>query len=175
MKDKIFLDTNILVYLSDEGEEFHKTVKVLFTDIIKKYEIWISRQILREYAVVVSRKAFVEKPLEPREIIDDIEKWQKLFHVIDETPDITKNLKDLILKYDLKGKRIHDANIVASMMKFSIPLLFTFNVKDFQGFKEIKVMDIQKSYDTIQLQSEDQDNKPESLTKKPEEDAKEDM
>jgi ATP sulfurylase len=64
---------------------------------------------------------------------------------------------------------------VASRIKFSIPLLFTFNVKDFQGFKEIKVMDIQKSYNAIRLQSEDQYNKPESLTKKPVEDTKENM
>lgn len=142
MNDRIFVDTNILVYLSDKDDAFHQIAKNNFEDITKKYEIWISRQILREYAVVVSRKEFVEKPLTSEEIIDDIKKWEKSFYVIDETQRITKNLKKLILKYNLKGKRIHDANIVASMMEFSIPLLFTINKKDFQAFKEIKVMEI---------------------------------
>jgi hypothetical protein len=65
--------------------------------------------------------------------------------VIDETRNVTEKLKNLILKYNLKGKRIHDANIVASMMEFSIPLLFTLNLKDFQAFNEIEVMGIQSS------------------------------
>ena len=79
MKDRIFLDTNILVYLSDTGAEFHATVKEIFKDITEKYEIWISRQILREYAVVVSRKEDVEKPLKPQEITNDIAKWEISF------------------------------------------------------------------------------------------------
>ena len=142
MKDRIFLDTNILVYLSDEGAEFHKIVKDTFQNVSKKYEIWISRQVLREYAVVVSRKECVEKPLKPGEINDDIAKWEQLFMVIDETKEVTENLKKLIAKYNLKGKRIHDANIVAAMMKISIPLLLTFNVKDFKEFKEIQIMEL---------------------------------
>lgn len=151
MKDRIFLDTNILVYLSDTGAEFHETVNEIFKGFAEKYEIWISRQILREYAVVVSRKEDVEKPLKPQEIINDIAKWEKSFRVIDETQEITENLKNLILKYNLKGKRIHDANIVSSMMEFSIPLLFTFNVRDFQVFEEIQVFEIQPQED---IQSE---------------------
>jgi predicted nucleic acid-binding protein len=148
MKDRIFLDTNILVYLSDTGAEFHETVKEIFKSIAEKYEIWISRQILREYAVVVSRKEDVEKPLKPQEIINDIVKWEISFRVIDETQEITENLKNLILKYNLKGKRIHDANIVASMMEFSIRILFTFNVRDFQLFEEIQVFEIQHREET---------------------------
>lgn len=102
MKDRIFLDTNILVYLTDEGSEFHKLVRDIFKNISKKYEIWISRQVLREYAVVVSRKECVERPLQANEINDDIAKWERVFRVIDETRDVTESLKKLILKYNLK-------------------------------------------------------------------------
>jgi predicted nucleic acid-binding protein len=147
MKDKIFLDTNVLVYLVDKKNEFHRTVKEMFENIVKEYEIWISRQVLREYAVVISRKALVEKPLIASQVIDDIAKWEKLFKVIDETRDVTENLKRLILKYNLKGKRIHDANIVASMIKHSIPLVFTFNIKDFKAFEEVQLLGIQSQDD----------------------------
>ena len=93
------------------------------------------------FAVVVSRKEFYNKILKPNEIATDITKWESLFRVIDETQDITGNLKELILKYNLKGKKIHDANIVAAMKKFSIPLLFTFNIKDFTIFEEIQLIE----------------------------------
>lgn len=148
MKDKIFIDTNILVYLSNEESLFHEVALERFKHVVEKYDIWISRQVLREYAVVMSRQEFYEKTLTSRDIVDDIVKWENSFKVIDETKDITDNLKNLLVKYDLKGKRIHDANIVASMMKFSIPLLFTFDVRDFQGFTEIQVMEIQPQSDT---------------------------
>lgn len=148
MKDRIFLDTNILVYLADEGDEFHETARRIFEDIIEKYEVWISRQVLREYAVAVSRKEVVEKVLKPKQIKDDVTKWEESFNIIDETQDVTENLKNLILKYNLKGKRIHDANIVASMMTFSIPLLFTYNINDFQVFEEIQIMEIQSPDET---------------------------
>ncbi len=143
MKDKIFLDTNILVYLSNEDSLFHKTALEKFKQIVKKHEIWISRQVLREYAVVMSRLEVYEKTLRSQEIIDDIAKWEKSFKVADEAEGITENLKNLILRYNLKGRRIHDANIVASMMEYSIPLLFTFNIKDFKAFEEIQLLEIE--------------------------------
>ena len=96
----------------------------------------------------MSRLEFYEKTLKSQEIIDDIAKWEKSFKVADEAEDVTENLKDLILRYNLKGKRIHDANIVASMMKYSIPLLFTFNIKDFKAFEEIQLLEIESKKET---------------------------
>ncbi len=159
MKDKIFLDTNILVYLVDEENEFHPAVKEIFENTLKEeYEIWISRQILREYAVVISRKELVEKPLRARQVTDDIARWEQSFNVIDETQEVTDNLKYLILNYNVKGKRIHDVNIVASMMTRSIPLLFTFNVKDFKAFKEIQLLGLPgQTEDESESTDKDQD------------------
>ncbi len=142
MRDEIFLDTNILVYLCNEESRFHEKVVAIFKHIVEKYDIWISRQVLREYAVVMSRQEFYGKTLTSQEIVEDIEKWEKSFNVIDETKEITDNLKNLLVKYDIKGKKIHDANIVASIVNFSIPLIFTFNIKDFQEFEEIQTMKI---------------------------------
>jgi predicted nucleic acid-binding protein len=104
MKDKIFIDTNILVYLSNEESLFHEVVLERFKHVVEKYDIWISRQVLREYAVVMSRQEFYEKTLTSQDIVDDIVKWENSFKVIDETKDITDNLKNLLVKYDLKGK-----------------------------------------------------------------------
>ncbi len=154
MKDKIFFDTNILVYLSNEESLFHNLVLKKFKKIVKDYEIWISRQVLREYAVVMSRKGFYKKTLKSQEIIDDINKWEESFRIIDESQQITDNLKALILKYNLQGKRIHDANIVASMKAFSIPLLFTYNLDDFKIFSEIKLMDVQPPAETKDTRTE---------------------
>jgi predicted nucleic acid-binding protein len=147
MRDKIFLDTNILVYLSNEESQFHEAVLETFKRVVEKYDIWISQQVLREYAVVMSKPQFYRGTLTPQEIAADITKWELSFNIIDETKEITENLKNLLVQYDIKGKRIHDANIVASMLKSSIPLIFTLNVSDFQAFAEIQIMKTQPQSD----------------------------
>jgi predicted nucleic acid-binding protein len=79
MQDKIFLDTNILVYLANEDSPFHAEILKKFKEIGAKYELWISRQVLREYAVVMTRQGIVESPLSSNEIALDIEKWEDIF------------------------------------------------------------------------------------------------
>jgi predicted nucleic acid-binding protein len=139
MRDKIFVDTNILVYLSNEDSSFHVEVNKKFIEISAQYELWISRQVLREYAVVMSSLAIIEKPLTAEEVVQDIEKWGKIFKIADETSEVTEILKKLIKEYDLKGKRIHDANIVATMLANSINKLYTLNIDDFKKFKGIEL------------------------------------
>ncbi|MDD2716188.1 MAG: PIN domain-containing protein [Candidatus Wallbacteria bacterium] len=140
MKDKLFLDTNILVYLANEDADNHEEVKTAFSRIMKEAELWISTQVLREYAVVMTRTGYLKRALKPSEAVEDIEKWLKIFKIAGESPETTAILLNLIKKYDLKGKRIHDANIVASMIETGIKKIFTYNRADFAIFKEIKII-----------------------------------
>ncbi len=139
MRDKIFLDTNVLIYLSCEESLFHKTSVDNFKEIKEHYELWTSTQVLREYAVVMTRKDFVEKPLTNREIINDLNIWMQTLSICGENVENVKILNELIKKYKVAGKRIHDANIVAAMIANEIKLLWTYNVNDFRSFKEIKL------------------------------------
>jgi predicted nucleic acid-binding protein len=140
MSDKIFFDTNILIYLANEDSPFHLEVAKTFKEIARKSELWISRQVLREYAVVMTRHGIVEKPLSSKEIVSDMEKWGSLFQVADETEEVTNILVELIKTYNIKGKSIHDANIIAVMTANSIQTLFTLNIKDFKKFKKIQLI-----------------------------------
>lgn len=142
MPDKIFVDTNILVYLSNQASPFHTDALKAFADIRNNFDLWISRQILREFAVVVSKPDFSEHPADSNSVTTALKKWAVLFSVADETEEVTNNLIQLISTYDIKGKRIHDANIVATMMAYEISDLLTMNVDDFKNFKEIKLKSI---------------------------------
>ncbi len=139
-RDKLFIDTNILVYLSNESSAFHAPVLTQFTTLTEEYDMYISRQVLREYAVIMTRPGIVAEPLTPDEVVEDIKKWQNLFTVLDETAEVTDKLQELLSAYQLKGKRIHDANIAATMLVHAISCLLTKNVDDFQKFKEITVI-----------------------------------
>ena len=142
MRDKVFLDTNILVYLANEDSPFHNKVVKKFQGLAGKCELWISRQILREYMVVMTRPGIVEKPLSSKQAAEDAERWESIFQVADETEDVTKTLVDLVKSHDIKGKSIHDTNIVATMMKNQVSALFTLNTDDFKKFKAIQLITI---------------------------------
>ena len=142
MQDKVFLDTNILIYLVNEDSPFHDNVLNKFKEIASRNELWISRQILREYAVVVTRPGTVEKPLSPEIIASDIENLKDTFHVADETEETTRILIELIKSYKITGKNIHDANIFATMTANSIRNLFTLNTGDFQKFNDLILITI---------------------------------
>ena len=81
--------------MANEDSPFHHEVSKKFKDIAGKYELWISRQVLREYAVVMTRQGIVESPLSSNEIVSDIEKWKGIFQVADETEEVTQNLVEL--------------------------------------------------------------------------------
>ncbi|MHB8337840.1 MAG: type II toxin-antitoxin system VapC family toxin [Ignavibacteriaceae bacterium] len=143
MPDKIFFDTNILVYLSSQESPFHLRVLEKVKELFDKYEIWISRQVLREYAVVMTNSSLLQKPLSSDEVEKDMEKWGSIFRVADEIEETTKYLRELIVLFDVKGKNIHDANIIATMKTYNIERLFTLNLKDFKRFNEIKLIQIE--------------------------------
>jgi len=142
MPDRLFIDTNILAYLVNEDSQFHRKVVSGFKRASGRYELWTSRQVLREYAVVMTRHDIMEKPLSPKEVISDIKKWQMILRIADENEDVTKALLELIRAHQVKGKRIHDANIVASMKVNWIGRLWTMNVHDFQGITDAEIISL---------------------------------
>ncbi len=147
MQDKLFLDTNILVYLANESDEWHEAVREKFYKLAAFYTFCISRQVIREYAVIMTRPGIVEQPLTPDEVAADIEKWKLICDIADETEEVTDHLMSLLKKYQLKGKRIHDANIVATMLAYSIPSIFTMNETDFKKFEEITIVALMDTQD----------------------------
>jgi len=141
-KNRAFLDTNILVYLANEDSPFHSATLIKFKEVALSHEIWISRQVLREYAVVMTRQGFVEKPLSSEDVVMDIKQWSSCFKVADETEPVTDLLLEMIERYRIKGKRIHDMNITATMKAHSIKKLFTMNTEDFDQTEDLEFISI---------------------------------
>lgn len=140
-KGSIFLDTNILVYMSDVRSTYFEDVIKFFQEYLEN-DFWISRQVLREYAVVMTRNNNNKSLMKAEEVVKEIKYLNDNFYVADEYSDVTDILLHLIKKYQLQGKRIHDANIVATMVSNQIENLYTLNIKDFKSFDEINLIKI---------------------------------
>jgi predicted nucleic acid-binding protein len=132
---RIFLDTNVLVFANIEEAPFHEVA----LNAVQSHEqagmdIWISRQVLREYLATLSRPQTFTSSLPPEKLESQIGLFIDRFHIAEDTAQVTEQLLMLIQQVSVGGKQVHDANIVATMRAYNIPTLLTYNTADFSRF-----------------------------------------
>jgi predicted nucleic acid-binding protein len=133
-----FLDTNVLVYAASLGAPLHqRAVEELRRRHESKQDLWISRQVLREYLATLSRAQTYSTPRPLLELVEDVRYFQSRFLVADEGPAVTRRLLELIEQTEVGGKRIHDANIVATMLVHGVTELLTNNPGDFARYSGV--------------------------------------
>ena len=134
----VFVDTNVLIYANVADAPLHE---VALSAIVSRYaagvDIWISRQILREYLAVLTRRDVIVEPKPASLLVERIRFFEKYFHVAEDTPQVTEKLLSLVEQIPIGGKQIHDANIVATMQAYGIVRLLTNNVSDFERFSDM--------------------------------------
>jgi len=137
MGDKIpiFVDTNVLIRMHVESAPDHQTIQEVIKRLIEDdYELWISRQVLREYSSVLTREQTYTKLIAPPLIAAQIRLFEARYRVADENAQVTAGLCNLMDTILMGGKQIHDANIVATMQVYGILRLLTLNPVDFNRF-----------------------------------------
>lgn len=142
-ESEIFLDTNILVYYTFKDFDpvkYDECREVIDKLREKNIEINISTQILREFYAVVTASKYFETPLEPDAAKEQILYFTSAFNVADINHDVISKLASLIEKYKIKGQKIHDTTIVATILNSGNSTLLSYNKKDFINFQEIKTI-----------------------------------
>ena len=142
--DVLFLDTNVLLTATDSSRPEHRGAVRLFNEAGGRgLHLAVSGQVFREYLVVATR------PLDANglgmnvgDAIANVDEFLRRTHSYDENEEVARRLRQLALTYDVHGKRLHDANIVATMAAHGIRTLVTQNVADFAPFDEIETMTV---------------------------------
>jgi predicted nucleic acid-binding protein len=132
----LFIDTNVLVYANVSEAPQHQAALAAIDQARKDGRtLWISRQVLREYLVTLTRpQGFQDVPLTT--VLEQIRLFQDHFEIADDTDAVTDQLMQLMDDIPIGGKQVHDANIVATMLAHGIPALLTHNGKDFERFAD---------------------------------------
>lgn len=140
---RIFIDTNILIYLtfSDFENKKHINVRNKIEEFIQDdYELYISPQILREFYAISTNNKLFKTPLSIEDSIMKVKEYLKFFNIIYELDSTIHRVLKLCKKYKIKKQNIHDVNIVATMLDNDIRYIFTYNKKDFTNINEIKTI-----------------------------------
>lgn len=134
--DAVMIDTNVLVYASLHNSMWHShAIQALHNELQSGAQLWVSRQILREYLAVLTRPGATTLTSASAVAAADVAAFEQMFNVANDTSDVTAKLLALLQSVAMSGRQVHDANIVATMQAYGIPRLLTHNVSDFKRFK----------------------------------------
>jgi predicted nucleic acid-binding protein len=134
----IFIDTNVLVDSTVVTSPFHTAARnALQNRYHAGIEMWISRQVLREYLSTLTRPQVYTNPLPIRTLVADVHTFEGDFRMAEDGPDVMHRLLTLIEQHPIGGKQIHDANIVATMQTYGITKLLTRDTAHFERFTQI--------------------------------------
>jgi predicted nucleic acid-binding protein len=122
MPDKVFIDTNVLIYLYSEDEIVKKEISQI---AIEKYECIISLQVLNEFSNVCIKKY----DLLPEDIILAIDEIIGQCYVTSLTYENIKQALDIHKKYEFS---YYDSLIITSALNSNCKYLFSEDLSDEQ-------------------------------------------
>ena len=137
----VFLDTNILLAACDESRTKSADCRSLLeSGLSGEQSLFTNGQVLREYLVVATRPIDANGlGMTPKFALANLAEFKRCTRVLDETADTSAQLEGLIERHKLKGKRIHDANLIATMLTHGIKRIATLNPGDFRIFKMVEI------------------------------------
>lgn len=134
--DRAVLDTNILLAATDEARKDHE-------DALAAINLWpasgvvlyTSGQILREYLAVATRPVGhnglgMTRP----DAVANVRALRARLNLLTEDSKVSGRLLELLDTVECRGKQVHDANVVATMLVHGIDTVVTLNLADFARF-----------------------------------------
>ncbi len=133
----MFVDTNALVYARVAETPNYYTARATLERALQDAEpLRISRQVVREYLSVMTRPQPWTVPISRDNVLEDVNRLISDFEILEDGPLITGTLITLCREFEVGGKQIHDANIVATMLAHGERRLLTFNTSDFRRYAD---------------------------------------
>ncbi len=134
--DPVFIDTNVLVAAAVDLHPSHGVAAAYLARIASEGgAACISGQVCREFLVALTRGPVEGRSFTVDEALSVLDKARESFVVLDEDEASLREFLDLVRRHDVKGKKLHDANIVATMRANAVARLATLNASDFQRFE----------------------------------------
>ncbi len=138
----LFVDTNVLLTATDELRPQHREAQRLLSESgARGVHLGASGQILREYLVVATRPREANGlGLSTEDGVANVHAFLRHLHLYEENEEVSRRLRRFAVDYGLRGRRLHDANIAATMSAHGIRFVVTQNGADFAPFDGIEVV-----------------------------------
>ncbi len=133
------LDTNVVLRLFDRDAPEYADCRGAVERLQQNGHVLIlAPQVIYEFWVVSTRppdqrKGFGWTVDRAKEAIDHL---LDAFEIYPDKPEVFDKWRELVERYEIKGKRAHDARLAAYQEAHEITNIVTLNDKDFRGISE---------------------------------------
>lgn len=136
--DPVFIDTNVLVAAAVDVHPSHGVAAAYFARIgAGGGAACISGQVCREFLVALTRGPVEGRAFTVDEALSVLEEARESFVVLDEDEASLREFLEVVRRHGVRGKKLHDANIVATMRAGGVRRLVTLNVADFERYENL--------------------------------------
>ena len=133
------IDTNILLRTADRNHPMYADALNATNILLEgEGEVCIIAQILIEFWNVYTR------PVDsnglghtPSEAAAEVNRLKSIFSLLPDTLAIYSEWERLVLTYQVRGAKVHDARLVAAMRSHGLTHVLTFNTRDFARYAEV--------------------------------------
>ena len=133
--EPLFLDTSLIVAATVEAHPSHGPACAFIDKAVGDgLEMCVSLQVCREFLVVLTRQPVSERVFELGEALAALDVWTTGCRVLEENHAVLREWLDLVRQYGVRGKQVHDCNIVATMRANGVQRLATRNAADFKRY-----------------------------------------
>ncbi len=136
------LDTNILLRMADGNAPQHLLAgEAVSTLLARGNEVYLTAQNLIEFWAVATRPLDVNGlGWTTQRTATEVAQLRNKFSLLEDSPDILTRWLTLVTVHNIKGKKVHDARLVATMQAHGVTHLLTFNTDDFKGYPNITIL-----------------------------------
>ena len=144
--ESVFLDSSLLIAASVKLHPGNQAARAYLVKLAEQQvPTCISPQVCREFLVVLTRQPIEGRTISVEEGLAALDEWLQSCSVLDEDEEVVVELHRLVQRYQVKGKSIHDCNIVATMLTHDTRRLATRNARDFDRYDPEIVVDAVES------------------------------
>lgn len=132
-------DTNLLLRIADPASQQHRIATDALAQLLAQdNEVYLTPQNFIEFWAVATRPVAANgfgwtSERTAKEVAD----LQTRFPSVSDSPEVFTRWLDLVTKFPVHGKRVHDARLVAVLQAHSVEHLITFNSADFAAFASV--------------------------------------
>ena len=144
MTELTLIDTNLLVYAFYPEVPQHRAARWLLNQAQEETTgLCVSSQVFAEFYAVVTNPKRVNPALDSRAALQRIDEVRSLpgLIVLPVPVDVVDRWITLLRRHPVTRQRIFDVQLIATMLANGVTRIYTFNVKDFQLFPEITVIE----------------------------------
>ncbi|HEY3241822.1 MAG TPA: PIN domain-containing protein [Phycisphaerae bacterium] len=136
---RILIDTNLIARLAEPDHTDHGAALQAVKGILARGdEPCVVPQVIYEFWVVATRPAAANGfGMSARQAQAEIARARKIFSLLRDERAIFQQWERLVMELDVKGKKAHDARLVAAMHRHALTHILTFNAADFARYPGI--------------------------------------